>query len=321
MAILVYLENWDGKFKKLSFELLSYASGIARMTGETITALSLGDVPESELLLAGNFGASRILNISQGVPASLDAQVYANIIASAARKENATTLIFASNNTGKAVAPRVAVRLNAGLVTGITGLPLSTSPFVVPRKVFTGKSFAQIGIQSEIKVLTLMQNSFGVSENPVQATIENLAPEIPAPKTRVTETNKQTGKVLLTDADIVVSGGRGMKGPEFWAPIEELASLLGGATACSRPVADEGWRPHHEHVGQTGKIIAPTLYFAFGISGAIQHLGGVSSSKVIVAVNKDKDAPIFEAAHYGILGDVNIVLPQLIAAIREIKAQ
>ncbi len=323
MSVLVYIENWDGKFKKLSFELLSYAHGIARQLNTSVVAISIGNVAEEELKKAANYGASKVITVIDSKLNQLVNQAYASVISEVAVKEEAGVLVFANNMTGKAVAPRVSVKLNAGLVSGVVALPSSTEPFVVKKKIYTGKAYASVTIKSPVKIITLAQNSFGLDESAVEVVIENFVPQLRDKDfaTSVLETNKQTGKVLLIDAEIVVSGGRGMKGAEFWAPIEELAVLLGGATACSRPVADEGWRPHHEHVGQTGKIIAPNVYFAFGISGAIQHIGGVSSSKIIVAVNKDKDAPIFEVANYGVVGDINNVLPEMIKKIREVKGQ
>jgi electron transfer flavoprotein alpha subunit len=322
MSILVFTENWDGKFKKLSFELISYANELSKKLNTSVTAISIGKVDEEELKKLGLYGASKILSVNGDKLHALDNQVYAFIIAQAAAKENATVILFAHNITGKAVAPRLSVKLKAGLVTGVTAIPSSLDPFTIAKKVYTAKAFANVIIKTPVKILTLMQNAFGIAESTVNSAIEKFAPELSADafKTEVKEVNKVTGKILLTDAEIVVSGGRGMKGPENWGPIEELAALLGAATACSRPVSDEGWRPHEEHTGQTGKIIAPNLYFAFGISGAIQHIGGVSSSKCIVAVNKDPDAPIFEAADYGIVGDALKVLPELIAAVKELKA-
>jgi electron transfer flavoprotein alpha subunit len=210
--------------------------------------------------------------------------------------------------------------MKAGLVTAVNGLPVSYDPFVISKKSFTGKAYSQVKVTSAGKVLTLAQNSFQLVEKPVEVSISQYAPSGAGDvKTKVSDVFRQTGKIILTDADIVVSGGRGMKSPDNWGPIEELAKLLGAATACSRPVSDEGWRPHEEHTGQTGKIIAPVLYFAFGISGAIQHVAGISSSKCIVAVNSDKDAPIFEVADYGIVGDAQKVLPALIEAVKEAK--
>ncbi len=322
MSILVYTENWDGKFKKISFELISYANELAKKLNTTVIALSIGTVEEEELKKLSTYGASKILTATDDKLLTLDNQAYTAIIAQAAIKENANTILFAHNNYGKAIAPRLSVKLKAGLVTGVTSIPLSTEPFTITKKTYTSKALANIIIKTPVRILTLMQNAFGVVESPTSALIEPLVSEFNSAeiKTVVNEVSKITGKILLTDAEIVVSGGRGMKGPENWGPIEELAKLLGAATACSRPVSDEGWRPHEEHTGQTGKIIAPNLYFAFGISGAIQHLGGISSSKCIVAVNKDPDAPIWEAADYGIIGDVLKVLPELIAAVKEFKA-
>ncbi|NTW34012.1 MAG: electron transfer flavoprotein subunit alpha/FixB family protein [Bacteroidetes bacterium] len=322
MAILVYTENWDGKFKKLSFELISYAVELSKMLNTSVTALSIGNIENEELLKLGNYGAAKIITVSDSKWQSLDNQAYTSAIAIAAAKENASVILFAHNNAGKAIAPRLSAKLKAGLVTGVAAIPSNINPFTITKKAYTAKAFANIVIKTPVRILTLMQNAFGVVEMPTSPVIENFTSDINIPdfKTQVTEVNKVKGKILLTDAEIVVSGGRGMKGPENWGLIEELAQLLGAATACSRPVSDEGWRPHDEHTGQTGKIIAPNLYLAFGISGAIQHLGGISSSKFIVAVNKDPDAPIFEAADYGIVGDAMKVLPELIASVKELKA-
>ncbi|KKK88386.1 hypothetical protein LCGC14_2743680 [marine sediment metagenome] len=321
MSVLVYTENWDGKFKKLSYELVSYASRVAEMTGGSVTALSIGDVTDDELGKLGNFGASTVLTTAGS--GSFDNQLYTGIIAAAAEKVQAKVVLLSHNNSGKALAPRLSVRLKAGLVSGVITLPESVNPVVVNKKVFSGKAYAKIKVLSDTVILTLAQNSFEIIESGASTSIEAFDHGVDASvsKTIVKDVQKQTGKILLSDADVVVSGGRGMKSGENWQPIEELADVLGAATACSRPVSDEGWRPHEEHTGQTGKIIAPNLYFAFGISGAIQHLAGVSSSKVIVAVNTDKDAPIFEAADYGIVGDALKVLPEFINEIKAAKAQ
>ena len=318
MSILVFTENWDGKFKKLSFELVSYASALAKEMGGSVTAISIGNVNEDELRKLGNYGATKILSVNDDRFASLDNKAIAATVAKAA--EGAKVILFAHNNLGKAIAPRVAVKLDAGLVSGVTALPSSFDPFVVKKKAFTGKAFANVEIDAEVKVLTFSQNSYKLVEADNNVTIESFDPGVSDANfsTTVKETNKVTGTVLLTDAEIVVSGGRGMKSGDNWGELEQLADLLGAGLACSRPVSDEGWRGHAEHVGQTGKIIAPNLYFAFGISGAIQHLGGVSSSKVIVAINKDPEAPIFEAADYGVVGDVFKVLPQLIEGVKEL---
>jgi electron transfer flavoprotein alpha subunit len=321
MSVLVYTENWDGKFKKLSFELVSYATGVAKMLGATVTAVSIGSVEESELSKLGNYGANKIISVKNDQLKNLDSQAYTSVISEIATKENASVIIISNNNSGKAIAPRLSVRLKAGVGAGVSRLPLNLNPFTVYKRTYSGNAFAHLVIKSEIKILTLAQNSFDLVETTGNATIENLNPSVDGSllKTVVKDVQKQSGRILLSDADIVVSGGRGMKSPDNWSPLVELANLLGAATACSRPVSDEGWRPHEEHTGQTGKIIAPNLYIAVGISGATQHLAGISSSKFIVAINSDKDAPIFEAAQYGIVGDAMKVLPKLVSAVRELK--
>lgn len=321
MSVLVYTENWDGKFKKLSFELVSYATGVAKMLGTSVTAISIGKVDNDELNKLGNYGANKIISINNEKLTALDNQAYTSVIAEVAVKENATIIVISNNNSGKAIAPRLSVRLKAGVGSGVSRLPLSLNPFIVYKRTYSGNAFAHQSIKTDIKIITLAQNSFDLVETKVNPVIESMNPAVDASllKTVVKDVQKQTGKILLTDADIVVSGGRGMKSPDNWPPLVELASLLGAATACSRPVSDEGWRPHEEHTGQTGKIIAPNLYIAIGISGATQHLAGISSSKFIVAINSDKDAPIFEAAQYGIIGDAMKVLPKLVEAVKEIK--
>lgn len=320
MSILVYTENWDGKFKKFSFELVSYAAAVAKETGASVSVISIGKVAQEELQKLSLYGADKVLTVEDERFKSLDNKAMSKAVVAAAEAEKATLVVLAHNNLGKALAPRVSVRLKAGLETGVMALPLSMNPFIVKKKVFTGKAFAEVKVEGEIKVITLAQNSFEPVEMNHTETIEAFDPQVSDSDFTVVvkETNKVTGKVLLTDAEIVVSGGRGMKSADNWGGLEELADLLGAGMACSRPVSDEGWRSHSEHVGQTGKIIAPNLYLAFGISGAIQHLGGVSSSKVIVAVNKDPEAPIFEAADYGIVGDVNVVIPQFVQAVKEL---
>jgi len=323
MSVLVFLENWDGKFKKLSFELVSYASKVAEMLGQQSIALSIGKVDASELEKLATYGAEKVISIENDAIRAFDEQSYTSLIAEVAQKTGASVLVLANNNSGKALAPRLSVRLKAGIASGVSKLPLSLSPFVVYKKVYSGKAFANVAIKTEIKILTLAQNSFEVVESPKTFVHEKLdiQPDGNLMKTLVKEVQKQSGKILITDADIVVSGGRGMKSPDNWTPLVELADLLGAATACSRPVSDEGWRSHDEHTGQTGKIIAPNLYFAIGISGATQHLAGVSSSKFIVAINTDKDAPIFEAAQYGIVGDALKVLPKLVEAVKDMKSK
>ncbi len=322
MAVIVFTESWDGKFKKSSFELVSYAKAMADSVGSKTIAISIASVDQDELKKLGLYGADKILTVSNEAFKTLDNQVYTKLIAEIAEKEDVRILVLPHNNTGKALAPRLSVRLKAGLVSAAVKLPSSYDPFKVYKKVFSGKGFAHQVVNTEKKILTLSNNSFELIESNTIPEIEEYSPEVSATEisTTVVDIQKQTGKLILTDAEIVVSGGRGMKSSDNWGPLEELAELLGAATACSRPVSDEGWRPHSEHTGQTGKIIAPNLYIAAGISGAIQHLAGVSSSKCIVAINTDKDAPIFEAADYGIVGDAAKVLPELIEAVKEMKA-
>ncbi len=321
MSVLVYAENWDGKFKKISFELVSYSASLAEMLGTNLTALTIGNVENEELKRLSEYGAGKILNIENHLLSSLDSQAYAKVIADVAAKEGSKTIVFSNNISGKSIAPRLSVRLKAGIASGVNRLPLSIDPFVVNKRAFSGNAFAHALINSEIRIITLAQNSYELISRPTGAVPEKYPYQADGSiiKTKVSDVQKQTGKIVLTDADIVVSGGRGMKSPDNWPPLLELASLLGAATACSRPVSDEGWRPHEEHTGQTGKIIAPNLYIAVGISGSTQHLAGVSSSKYIVAINTDKDAPIFEAAQYGIVGDALKVLPKLVETVRNIR--
>ena len=321
MSVLVYTENWDGKFKKSSFELVSYASKVAEMMGTSAVAVSIGNVDEAELKQLGNYGAQKVISVNQDNLKTLDSQAYTSAIAIVAEKIGAKVIVVANNNSGKSIAPRLSVRLKAAMGAGVSKLPISTSPFTVYKRAFSGGAYADVVLKTDVKIITLAQNSFDIIETANNATIEKMDVSVDAPKTQVKEVQKQSGKLLLTDAEIVVSGGRGMKSADNWAPILELADKLGAATACSRPVSDEGWRPHDEHTGQTGKIIAPNLYFAVGISGATQHIAGVSSSKYIVAINNDKSAPIFEVAQYGIVGDAQKVLPQLVAAVKEIKGK
>ncbi len=321
MSVLVYTENWDGKFKKLTYELVSYAAALAEMLKMKVIALSIGKVDDGELESLGKYGAEKVISISDGNFVNLDSQAYAAVISDQALKNSSEVIIISNNNTGRAVAPRVSVRLKAGIAAGVNGLPLNLDPFTVSRRAYSGNAFAHLVIKSPVRVITLSQNSFDPVDKNTSPEIEKLQvdSDTSSVKTSVKDVQKQTGKAVLTDAGIVVSGGRGMKSPDNWQPLVELASLLGGATACSRPVSDEGWRPHEEHTGQTGKIISPNLYIAAGISGATQHLAGISSSKYIVAINSDKDAPIFEAAQYGIVGDAMKVLPKLVEAVKNLK--
>ncbi len=319
MSVLVYTENWDGKFKKVTFELVSYAAKVAEILGTSVSALSIGKVDDAELNKLGNYGAVKILKAEDDNLQVLDSQVYTDILSKAAEAEQAKVIVISHNNTGKAVASRLSVRLKAAVGAALIKLPVSVEPFTVYKKVFSGKAFANVVLKTDIKILTLLQNAFEVVETENKAVIESFVPEIKRSETVVKDVQKQIGKILLTDAEIVVSGGRGMKSPDNWRVIEELAEVLGAGTACSRPVSDEGWRPHEEHTGQTGKIIAPNLYIAAGISGAIQHMAGISSSKCIVAINSDADAPVFEYADYGIVGDALKVLPAFTEAVKDAK--
>ena len=318
--ILIYTQNFDGKFKKISFELVSYGSALAKMMGTEALALTIGKVEDSELQQLSKYGANKIV-LAETSSNIFDPQAYTNIVGQIAEKNNIKGFIFANNNQGRVIAPRISARFKAGLVSAVAQLPESTTPLTIAKTLYTGKSFAKAQVKSEKFVLTLFQNAFGLQENNVNSQIEKINFEITSNIEIVEKKADTSGKVLLTDAEIVVSGGRGMKSPDNWSPIEKLAQILGAATACSRPVSDEGWRPHSEHVGQTGKIIAPQIYFALGISGAIQHVGGVSNSKCIVAINSDKDAPIFEVADYGIVGDVHKILPELIDEFQKAKQQ
>jgi electron transfer flavoprotein alpha subunit len=290
------------------------------MMNTTTIVLSLGKVEKGELDKLGRYGASKIINGFGDNLDIFDSQAYGRVISDIAIKEGATVVILSNNNSGKALAPRISARLKAGLGASVSKLPISINPFVVYKRAFSGNAFAHLTIRTDIKIITLAQNSFELIEKNAGASIEDVVIQLDGVKTQVKEVQKQSGKILLTDADIVVSGGRGMKSPDNWGPLVQLAELLGAATACSRPVSDEGWRGHEEHTGQTGKIIAPNLYIAIGISGATQHLAGVSSSKYIVAINNDKGAPIFEAAQFGIVGDAAKILPKLVEAVKEIKS-
>ncbi|ALL05872.1 electron transfer flavoprotein subunit alpha [Pedobacter sp. PACM 27299] len=322
MSVLVYVEQVDGKFKKSVFEAVAYAKAIADIQGSNLTAISIGNVGESELKELGKYGASKVLNVANDQLKNFVNQAYASVIAEAAKKEGADVVVLSNSFTGKGLAPRVAVKLEAGLVDGAVELPnINGASFSVKKNAFSGKAFAITELTSAIKVIALNPNAFGVKESAVDAAIETFTPELKATDLAaiVKEIVRATDKISLPDAELVVSAGRGLKGPENWGMIEELAGLLGAATACSKPVSDADWRPHSEHVGQTGIAISPNLYIAIGISGAIQHLAGVSSSKVIVVINKDPEAPFFKVADYGIVGDAFEVVPQLIEALKAHK--
>lgn len=303
----IYAENSEGIFKKSVLEAASYASQIST---DGVTAICIGSPNDGEADKLAKYGVTKLI-IVEGLTA-FDAQNYSKAIA--ASLTGIKSLIIANTYEGKALAPRVAVLMNASLATNVVALPDTSNGFVVKRGVFSGKGFAHVQLSRENKIVAITPNSIELKENQVSIAIEKATVSEAGNLTKITASNKAAGKIPLTEAEIVVSAGRGMKGPENWGMVEELASLLGAATACSKPVSDMEWRPHSEHVGQTGITIKPNLYIAIGISGAIQHLAGVSSSKVIVVINKDPEAPFFKAADYGIVGDAFEVLPQLIAA-------
>ncbi|WP_281336643.1 electron transfer flavoprotein subunit alpha/FixB family protein [Flavobacterium eburneipallidum] len=320
MSILIYAESAEGKFKKVAFELASYAKKVAESLGTTVTAVTVNAGDVSEL---SKYGIDKVLKVSNDKLAGFSAKAYADVIKQAAQKEASKVVVLSSTTDSIYLAPLVAVSLEAGFASNVVGLPVSTSPFQVKRNAFSNKAFNITEISSDVKIIGLAKNSYGIFENASTLTEEDFNPTIGdndfGIKTESVE--KVTGKVSLADADIVVSGGRGLKGPENWGLIEDLAAVLGAATACSKPVSDLGWRPHGEHVGQTGKPVASNLYVAVGISGAIQHIAGINSSKVKVVINSDPEAPFFKVADYGIVGDAFEVVPQLIEKLKVFKAQ
>jgi electron transfer flavoprotein alpha subunit len=322
MPVLVYVEHANGTFKKSVFEAVSYAKAIAEQNNTSLTALSIGNVEETALKDLGKYGASKIFTVNNEQLKNFVNQAYASIIAEVATKEGASIVVLSNSFIGKGLAPRIAVKLKAGYVDGATELPTTDGgKFSVKKTAFSGKAFAITELISDNKVIALNPNAFGVKESEAEASIEVFTPTDKAGdfNTIVKEIIRATDKISLPDAELVVSAGRGLKGPENWGMIEELASLLGAATACSKPVSDADWRPHSEHVGQTGITVSPNLYIAIGISGAIQHLAGISSSKVIVVINKDPEAPFFKVADYGIVGDAFEVVPKLIQALKAHK--
>ncbi|MFM2139457.1 MAG: hypothetical protein RJA57_1764 [Bacteroidota bacterium] len=319
MSVLVFIDTAEGQPKKTSLEALSYGAALAVRLGTHADAVWLGPATEPEGL--GAYGAKKIYHIDSDSVRTFDAQVAAQAITAAAEQSGASVVVCSNNVNGKAVAPRVAVRLKAGLVSGAVSLPQESDPSVIRKSVFSGKAFAHVSIRTDRKVIALNPNAYPVVKGEGLAECVALAPVLKAGRVTVRSTSRSSGDVPLTEAEVVVSAGRGMKGPENWGMVEDLAKTLRAALACSRPVADAHWRPHHEHVGQTGIAIAPNLYIAIGISGAIQHLAGVNRSKVIVVINKDPEAPFFKAADYGIVGDAFDVVPRLSEAIRKLKGQ
>lgn len=319
MSILIYAESADGKFKKVALELASYAKKVADSLGTNVTAVTVNIDGVSEL---SKYGVSKVLKVSSDNLKNFNAKAYADVVKQAAQKESAKLILLSSTTDSLYLAPIVSIGLDAGFASNVVGLPISTSPFQVKRNAFSNKAFNITEINTDIKVLSLAKNSYGVFESAAALTEEVFAPSLNDAdfNVKVESVDKSIGKVTIADADIVVSGGRGLKGPENWHLLEDLASSLGAATACSKPVSDLGWRPHSEHVGQTGKPVAANLYFAIGISGAIQHIAGINSSKVKVVINSDADAPFFKVADYGIVGDALEILPRLTQKIKEFKA-
>lgn len=318
--ILVFAELGNGKLKKTSIEVAAFASALATQKGTDCTAIAIGSADSGELEKLGAYGIQKVLHVADTKLDHVFSRAYSKIIAEAARQNNTDIIVLSHNAAGKTIAPRLAVKLNASLLPGISSLPDAGNNFT--KTVYSGKAFVQLHASTEKQVITLNPNSYKPQTGSGTASLEsfNTALEAKDFDYEVIKTEDETeGMVPLPEAELVVSGGRGLKGPENWGMVEELAKVLGATTACSRPVADIGWRPHHEHVGQTGITIKPNLYIAIGISGAIQHLAGVNQSKTIVVINKDAEAPFFKAADYGVVGDAFEVVPKLTAAIRKIK--
>lgn len=319
MSILIYAESSEGKFKKVAFELASYGKKVAESLGTTVTAVTVNAGNVSEL---SKYGVDKVLKVTNDKLSGFNAKAYADVIKQAAQKEGTKLVLLSSTTDSLYLAPLVAVGLNAGYASNVVGLPVSTSPFQVKRNAFSNKAFNITEIATDVKVLGLAKNSYGIFEKASSASEEDFTPSLNDADFNIkTESvDKTVGKVTIADAEIVVSGGRGLKGPENWGLIENLASVLGAATACSKPVSDLGWRPHSEHVGQTGKPVATNLYIAVGISGAIQHIAGINASKVKFVINSDPDAPFFKVADYGVVGDAFEIVPKLTEKIKEFKA-
>ncbi|MBT8303560.1 MAG: electron transfer flavoprotein subunit alpha/FixB family protein [Bacteroidia bacterium] len=318
MSVLVYTESDNGQFKKVALEVASYAKAVADSLGTSVTAVSINT---NDVSVLGNHGVDKVLNVTNSQLDKFNAKAYAEVVKQAAEKEGASVVIVSSSADSKYLAPILAVGLDAGYVSNVVEAPSSTSPFTVKRTAFTNKAFEMTEIIAEKKIIGVSNNSFGLVESSGNASSEDFSPSIPDSGVSVESIDRATDKVTIADAEIVVSGGRGLKGPENWGMIEELAEVLGAATACSKPVSDLGWRPHSEHVGQTGKPVASNLYIAIGISGAIQHLAGINASKVKVVINTDEEAPFFKAADYGVVGDAFEVVPTLIQKLKDFKAQ
>ncbi len=318
MSVLIFLDQSDGHIKKNSFEAASYGAKLAENLNTSAEGIVLGNVND-DLTALGKYGLKKIYTVKNESLNHFDDEVFTHIIAEAAKNTGANVIVFSNNFNGKSIAPRLSVKLKAGLVSGAVALPETGNGFIVKKSVFSGKAFANVAIKTDIKIISLNANSFKINESEGSSEVAELQVEIPEAKVKIKEVKKVEGEIPLSEAELVVSGGRGLKGPENWGIVEDLAKALGAATACSRPVSDSDWRPHHEHVGQTGLTIAPNLYFAIGISGAIQHLAGVNRSKTIVVINKDPEAPFFKAADYGMVGDAFEVVPKITEAVKKLK--
>jgi len=319
MSVLVYTESEEGKFKKTAYEVVSYARGIADIMSTTVTAVA---VNAEETASLGTYGADKVVHIKNDKLSKFTANAYAAALTEVAKKEASKVVVLSSSANAKYLAPLLAVDLEAGYASNVVALPESEAPFKVKRTAFTNKAFNHTEITTDVKIIGLSKNSFGLKEAQKDATEETFEPNLDDSqfKVEVQSVDKVKDKVTIADAEIVVSGGRGLKGPENWGMVEEMADILGAATACSKPVSDMGWRPHSEHVGQTGKPVASNLYIAIGISGAIQHLAGINASKTKVVINTDPEAPFFKAADYGIVGDAFEVVPKLNEKLKEFKA-
>jgi len=317
MSVLIYIEHTNGTVKKNVLEAASYAVAFAEKIGSSANGVAIGDVSDDEIKKVGNSGISKVIKI--GGQNYLNHQKVAAIINDVANSLNASTVIFPGSTEGKGAGARLAIKMGAGIATEVVDIPSSTSPITLKKKAFSGKGFANVELTKSKNVIVISTNSFGVTEKQVDCSIEASSASSNDESLKHVSFDRNTEGISLPDAELVVSAGRGLKGPENWGMIEELAGTLGAATACSKPVSDIGWRGHHEHVGQTGIAISPNLYIAVGISGAIQHLAGVSSSKTIVVINTDSEAPFFKAADYGIVGDAFDVVPKLTAALKAAK--
>jgi electron transfer flavoprotein alpha subunit len=318
MSVLVFIDKAEDHIKKASLETMSYGAKVAELLNTECEGVLLGTSP-ADLASLGKYGVKKIHHVNNEKLNHFDAQVYTKVLAQVAESAGSKVIVFPNNTDGKAIAPRLSVRLKAGLVSGAVALPETNNGFVVKKNVFSGKAFANISLTTDRKIISLNPNSYKIVEGEGTAEVSPFNATIDEGKVKVKEVNVASGEIPLTEAEIVVSGGRGLKGPENWGIVEDLAKALHAALACSRPVADSHWRPHNEHVGQTGIAIAPNLYIAIGISGAIQHLAGVNRSKVIVVINKDPEAPFFKAADYGIVGDAFEIVPKITEAVKKIK--